>query len=149
MVINTNSFKWLGSLSNNWWPGISCLHFDPSFWIPCFLYIAGRFSGWGVAGPSLWETHLSDAAGMCALHGLNWKHPETHNSLGNQDVTQLPLGQGLCGQHIKLHPYYPLVWMKGFLGRMKRFMSWNEKLKPPLNGQDHNNVVNKIGLTLT
>ena len=70
------------------------------------------------------QTHLCDAAGMCTLHGLNWKHPETHNSSGNQDVRQLPLGQGLGGQRIELHPHYPLV-------RMKRFMSWNEKLKPP------------------
>ena len=70
------------------------------------------------------QIHLCDAAGMCTLHGLNWKHPETHNSSGNQDVRQLPLGQGLGGQRIELHPHYPLV-------RMKRFMSWNEKLKPP------------------
>ena len=70
------------------------------------------------------QTHLCDAAGMYTLHGLNWKHPETHNSSGNQDVRQLPLGQGLGGQHIELHPHYPLV-------RIKRFMSWNEKLKPP------------------
>ena len=106
-----------------------------------FLVHSGKICRVGAAGSSLRETHLSDAAGMCALHGLNWKHPETHNSLGNQDVRQSPLGQGLGGQRIKLHPCYPLVWMKGFLVRMKRFMSWNEKLKPPLNGQHHNNVV--------
>ena len=110
---------------------------------------SGKIFMVGAAGSSLQETHLSDAAGMWVLHGLNCKRPKTHNSLGNQDVRQLPLGQGLCGQRIKLHPYYPLVWMKGFLVRMKRFMSWNEKLKPPLNGQDHNNVVNRVGLTLT
>ena len=73
------------------------------------------------------QTHLCDAAGMCTLHGLNWKHPETHNSSGNQDVRQLPLCQGLGGQRIELHPHYPLV-------RMKRFTSWNEKLKPPQQG---------------
>ena len=106
-----------------------------------FLVHSGKIFRVGVAGPSLRETHLSNAAGMCALHGLNWKHLETHNSSGNQDVRQLPLGQGLGGQRIKLHPYYPLVWMKGFLVKMKRFMSWNEKLKAPLNGQHHNNVV--------
>ena len=71
---------------------------------------------------------------MCTLHGLNWKHPETHNSSGNQDVRQLPLGQGLGGQRIELHPHYPLVWMK-------RFMSWNEKLKPPQLGSIVNDVV--------
>ena len=80
------------------------------------------------------QPHLSDAAGMCTLHGLNWKHPETHNSSGNQDVRQLPLGQGLGGQRIELHPHYPMVWMK-------RLMSWNEKLKPLFNGQCRNDVV--------
>ena len=46
-----------------------------------------------VASPSPRETHLSDAAGMCVLHGLNWKHPETHNSSGNQDVRHYHLAK--------------------------------------------------------
>ena len=45
---------------------------DPylSFGIP-FLVHSGKIFRVGVAGPSLRETHLSDVAGMCALHGLN------------------------------------------------------------------------------
>ena len=116
-------------------------HKSSAFWSVLLNFMfpvhSGKIFRVRVAGPSLRETHLSDAAGMCALHGLNWKHAKTHNSSGNQDVRQLPLGQGLGGQRIELHPHYPLV-------RMKRFMSWNEKLKAPLqtvNGQHHNNVV--------
>ena len=86
---------------------------------------------------------------MCTLHGLNWKHPETHNSSGNQDVRQLPLGQGLGGQCIELHPHYPLVWMK-------RFMSWNDLClgkKRELRGKSEINlprtlVIPRDGLTL-
>ena len=97
-----------------------------------FSHVAGRFAGWGfLAHP---PSHLSDAAGMRALHGLNWKHLETHDSSGNQEVRQLPLGQGLGGQRIELHPHYPLVSMKRFLEWIKRFMRWNEKLKPSYMG---------------
>ena len=99
-----------------------------------FLVHSGKICRVGAAGPSLRETHLSDAAGVCALHGLNLKHPETSDSSVNQDVRQSPLGQGLVFQHVKLHPYYPLVWMKGFLVRMNskdlwaRMKSWNHTL---------------------
>ena len=124
-VINT-AFKWLGSLSHNRWPGISCLCLDPPFWV-LFLVHSRKICRVAVAGPSPQETHLSVVAGMCALHGLNWKHPETHNSSGNPDVRQLPLGQGLGGQRIELHPHYPLVWMK-------RFMSWKKRSNHPQMG---------------
>ena len=143
-VINT-AFKWLGALSHNRWPGISCLCLDPPFWF-LFLLHKRKICRVGVAGPSLQETHLSDAARMCALHGLNWKYPETHNSSGNPDVRQLPLGQGLGGQRIELHPHYPLVYMK-------RFMSWKKRSNHPQMGTTKTIryavlPMNRIGLAL-
>ena len=98
-----------------------------------FLVHSGKIFRVGVAGPPLWETHLSDAAGMCALHGLNWKHPKTHNSSGNQDVRQLPLGQGLGGQRIELHPHYPMEWMKS------SWCEWTENLWAGMKSWNHHN----------
>ena len=143
-MINT-AFKWVGSSSHNRWPGISCLCLDPPFWV-LFLVHSRKICRVGIAGASLQKTHLSNVAGMCALHGLNWKHPQTHNSSGNQDVRHLPLGQGLGGQRIELHPHYPLVWIK-------RFMSGNKPWNHPQMGTTITMwyvllPVNRIGLAL-
>ena len=68
----------------------------------------------------------------CALYmALNWKHPKTHNSLGNQDERQLPLGQGLGGQRIELHPHYPMEWIKG------SWWEWNENLWAGMKSWNH------------
>ena len=120
--------SYINQVAKRWWLTQPLNDWDPYpiingqsflFWFvvlsSIFLVSSGKICRVGIAGPSPWETHLSDAAGMGALHGLNWKHPETHNSSGNQDVRQLPLGQGLGCQRIELHPHYPLVWIKRFM----------------------------------
>lgn len=89
-----------------------------------FLVHSGKICRVGAAGPSLRETHLSDAAGVCALHGLNLKHPETSDSSVNQDV-RITAWPRIGWSMRKIASLLPIGVNERILGEneFKRFMS--------------------------